>query len=152
MKNWVKELQSEGPKDIILAVVGNKTDKVDNEEVPYETAKNFAKSVNALFKLTSAKEGKGINVRVCLRRNFSRVSPSASMRTASLIQAQNLRVVPTAPASIKSQTRARRKVDAAVVTDISRHYLSIRIRRISASAATFPGTADIRHWNLRLST
>lgn len=62
MKNWVKELQSEGPKDIILAVVGNKTDRVDNEEVPYETAKNYAKSVNALFKLTSAKEGKGINV------------------------------------------------------------------------------------------
>lgn len=30
MKNWVKELKSEGPKDITMAVVGNKTDKVDN--------------------------------------------------------------------------------------------------------------------------
>lgn len=66
LKNWVKELQSEGPKDLILAVVGNKTDKVDHEEVPYESAKNYAKSVGALFKLTSAKEGKGINVKIGL--------------------------------------------------------------------------------------
>jgi GTPase SAR1 family protein len=29
MKKWVEELQANGPKDIVLAVVGNKTDLCD---------------------------------------------------------------------------------------------------------------------------
>lgn len=42
-------------------VVGNKIDKADDEEVSYNEAKEYAQSINAIFKLTSAKEGKGIN-------------------------------------------------------------------------------------------
>jgi len=42
--------------------VGNKIDRPDEEEVSYEIAKEYAQSERALFKLTSAKEGKGINV------------------------------------------------------------------------------------------
>lgn len=29
MKKWVEELQANGPKDIVLAVVGNKIDRFD---------------------------------------------------------------------------------------------------------------------------
>jgi Ras-related protein Rab-22 len=29
MKKWVEELQANGPKDIVLAVVGNKIDRCD---------------------------------------------------------------------------------------------------------------------------
>ena len=39
MKSWVEELKAQGPKDILLVVVGNKTDLIDNEKVPYEEAK-----------------------------------------------------------------------------------------------------------------
>ncbi len=46
----------------VLAVVGNKVDKTDQEEVPFNEAKEYAQSINAFFKLTSAKQGKGINV------------------------------------------------------------------------------------------
>lgn len=42
-------------------MVGNKIDLADNEEVPYSEAKEYAQSIGALFKLASAKEGKGIN-------------------------------------------------------------------------------------------
>jgi small GTP-binding protein len=30
LKSWVKELTTQGPKDLILAIVGNKTDKIDS--------------------------------------------------------------------------------------------------------------------------
>ena len=46
MKNWVEELKSKGPagisifpNNLVLAVVGNKIDKSDDEEVPYNDAK-----------------------------------------------------------------------------------------------------------------
>lgn len=76
MKNWVQELKTQGPRDLLLAIVGNKTDLIDNEKVPYEEAKNFARDSGAVFKLVSAKEGKGINVNVKAFRNFSPLSPS----------------------------------------------------------------------------
>jgi hypothetical protein len=49
--------------------VGNKIDKPDDEEVVYKDALEYAQSVGALFKLTSAKDGKGINVFVQIFRS-----------------------------------------------------------------------------------
>ena len=71
MKKWVDELQANGPKDIVLAVVGNKIDRCDEEEVDYASVKEYANSLGALLKLVSAKENKNIGVnesrlRICL--------------------------------------------------------------------------------------
>ena len=60
MKKWVEELQANGPKDIVLAVVGNKIDRCDEEEVDYAMVKEYATSLGAILKLVSAKEGKNI--------------------------------------------------------------------------------------------
>lgn len=46
----------------MLAVVGNKIDRSEEEAISYNEAKDYAQSVGAQFKLTSAKDGKGINV------------------------------------------------------------------------------------------
>ena len=46
----------------MIVVVGNKIDKTDQEEVSYQEGKEYADGIGAMFKLTSAKEGKGINV------------------------------------------------------------------------------------------
>jgi small GTP-binding protein len=62
MKKWVEELQSNGPKDIVLAVVGNKIDRCDEEEVDYAEVKEYATGLGAILKLVSAKEGKNIDV------------------------------------------------------------------------------------------
>jgi GTPase SAR1 family protein len=62
MKKWVEELQSNGPKDIVLAVVGNKIDRCDEEEVDYAEVKEYATGLGAILKLVSAKEGKNIEV------------------------------------------------------------------------------------------
>ena len=61
MKKWVEELQANGPKDMVLAVVGNKIDRCDEEEVDYAVVKEYATSLGAILKLVSAKEGKNID-------------------------------------------------------------------------------------------
>ena len=57
---WYKELKENTDENIIFAVVGNKVDLYEQEEVGEEEAKEFANSINAEFFLTSAKN----NVRV----------------------------------------------------------------------------------------
>jgi GTPase SAR1 family protein len=74
MKKWVEELQANGPKDIVLAVVGNKIDRCDEEEVDYAMVKEYATSLGAILKLVSAKEGKNIEVVFTLFRIFSILS------------------------------------------------------------------------------
>lgn len=47
---------------MVLAVVGNKIDLCDQEEVDYAIVKEYASNLGAILKLVSAKEGKNINV------------------------------------------------------------------------------------------
>lgn len=77
MKVWVDELKSQGPKDILLAIVGNKTDLIDSEKVSYKEAQEYSRDNNAILKLVSAKEGKGINVEIVLFSNCLHLSPSS---------------------------------------------------------------------------
>ena len=51
---WVIQLREYGPKNIIIAVAGNKSD-LDNEQVDEESVRNYAKENNFLYKRTSAK-------------------------------------------------------------------------------------------------
>jgi hypothetical protein len=46
----------------VLAVVGNKVDRTEEEAISYNEVKLYAESIGAMFRLTSAKDGKGINV------------------------------------------------------------------------------------------
>eukprot|EP01017_Pseudomicrothorax_dubius_P031523 TRINITY_DN4039_c0_g3_i6.p1 TRINITY_DN4039_c0_g3~~TRINITY_DN4039_c0_g3_i6.p1 ORF type:complete len:121 (+),score=10.91 TRINITY_DN4039_c0_g3_i6:374-736(+) len=61
MKLWVRELTDYGPKNIVIAIAGNKIDMMDRVEVDYMEASQYAKELKALFGLTSAKEDKGIS-------------------------------------------------------------------------------------------
>ena len=62
LKNvWYKELMNTGEKHAVLAVVGNKTDLFENEQVNEEEARNWAKEIGAIFGLVSAKTGDCIN-------------------------------------------------------------------------------------------
>jgi GTPase SAR1 family protein len=55
MKSWVDELKQVGPEKVLYAIVGNKVDMLEDEVVSYEEAKIYAKSLGAMFTLTSAK-------------------------------------------------------------------------------------------------
>ena len=59
---WYKDIKTYGEEDIILAIVGNKCDCYEQENVSDNDAKKFADDVGAIFQLTSAKSGIGINL------------------------------------------------------------------------------------------
>lgn len=108
MKKWVEELQANGPKDIVLAVVGNKIDRCDEEEVDYAMVKEYATSLGAILKLVSAKEGKNIEVAHLLFRIFS-------IQWVRWLSRSSPRAAQQIPVARRSQTRKtrRRNLDAA---------------------------------------
>jgi len=57
---WYPDIQRFGEKVNIIALVGNKKDKYEEEEVPEEEAKSYAKEIEANFVLVSANNGDGI--------------------------------------------------------------------------------------------
>ena len=60
-KYWVPQLKDNAPKDIILALAGNKSDRYAEEEVKDEVGKALAKKINAIFMRTSAKLNSSID-------------------------------------------------------------------------------------------
>ena len=59
---WYPDLLKYGEKYTILAVVGNKSDLFEGDNLADENyAKDFAKEIGATFHLVSAKSGEGIN-------------------------------------------------------------------------------------------
>lgn len=57
---WLEELRGHADKNIVIMLVGNKTDLEDTRAVPTEDAKEFAEKENLFFMETSALES--INV------------------------------------------------------------------------------------------
>jgi len=59
-QNWLNELKENGDKDVIVILVGNKSDLEKDRQVKKEEGETFAESNNLFFLETSAKEGKNI--------------------------------------------------------------------------------------------
>ena len=51
---WIKEIKENAPSDIILALVGNKSDNYELEVVSIKEGQDLAKEINAIYKSTSA--------------------------------------------------------------------------------------------------
>lgn len=65
LKGWLQELREHGPENLgkryaVLAVVGNKEDLIDEEEVDIDEVRSWATAMNAIFKKTSAKTARGV--------------------------------------------------------------------------------------------
>ena len=60
LKNWLQDVQEYGEKYSLLAVVGNKLDLFEKKKVTEDEGKQYADEINAIFMLTSAKTGDGI--------------------------------------------------------------------------------------------
>ncbi|GAU97671.1 hypothetical protein RvY_08927 [Ramazzottius varieornatus] len=60
VKNWVKELKKMLGTDIMLTIIGNKTDLEKQRNVSVETAEQYAESVGATHFQTSAKLNRGV--------------------------------------------------------------------------------------------
>lgn len=59
---WYPDLKRYGEKYTVIAVVGNKCDKYEEEKVKEDEARKFAEEIGAEFGLTSAKTGDGIDI------------------------------------------------------------------------------------------
>jgi len=65
-RKWVDDVRSERGDDVIIVLVGNKTDLNDKREVSQQTGEEEAKRCGALFVETSAKVG--ANVKALFRK------------------------------------------------------------------------------------
>ena len=72
LQNWVYELEQRGPKEIALAIVGNKADLSAQREVDDKTARDYAEEIGGVFLETSAKNNEGI---ADVFREISRILP-----------------------------------------------------------------------------
>jgi len=55
LQDWAAELRQNGPKDLVLAVCGNKSDLYEDRAVGKRTGQEYAESIGALWIETSAK-------------------------------------------------------------------------------------------------
>jgi len=78
LQNWVTELRSLGPENIVIAIAGNKCDLDDKREVEKETARTYAEEINAIFVETSAKTGNNVQE---MFTNISKKLPASVVPT-----------------------------------------------------------------------
>ena len=71
-RKWVEDVRAERGSDVIVVLVGNKTDLEDKRDVTQEEGEGLAKELDALFVETSAKAGKNIKT---LFRQIASVLP-----------------------------------------------------------------------------
>ena len=58
---WYDQLKQSGEENIVIGIAGNKCDLFQEEQVTEEEVKKYAKSIGAIFHLTSCKETIGID-------------------------------------------------------------------------------------------
>ena len=58
---WYQQIKDCAPKNIVIGLAGNKSDLYDNEQVTEDEARDFAREIGAVFKLTSASTNTGID-------------------------------------------------------------------------------------------
>ncbi|KAK4802392.1 hypothetical protein SAY86_000595 [Trapa natans] len=63
---WIEEVRAERGSDVIIVLVGNKTDLVEKRQVSVEEGEAKARELNVMFIETSAKAGFNIKVTVSL--------------------------------------------------------------------------------------
>ncbi|KAE8693225.1 Ras-related protein RABH1a [Hibiscus syriacus] len=63
---WMEEVRTERGNDVIIVLVGNKTDLVDNRQVSIEEGENKARESGIMFIETSAKAG--FNIKPLFRK------------------------------------------------------------------------------------
>jgi len=60
VEKWLQELREHADTDIVIMLVGNKTDLRDEREVPTEEAKRYAQKQGLLYIETSALDGENV--------------------------------------------------------------------------------------------
>lgn len=91
---WLEELRAHADKNIVIMLIGNKTDLEDRRDVPTEDAKEFAQKEGLFFLETSALEAKNVEeafmtvlteiFNIVNRKNLAAAENQANGNAASL--------------------------------------------------------------------
>ncbi|KAJ1489186.1 ras family-domain-containing protein, partial [Baffinella frigidus] len=100
---WIEEVRQERGEDVILALVGNKTDLAEKRRVSHQEGEEKARKYNILFVETSAKAG--LNVKA-LFRQLAQQLPSADNGAGAGREAETVEVKLDAPQPAASSTGA----------------------------------------------
>ena len=86
---WIDEVRTERGEDVIIALVGNKTDLVDRREVSVEEGDQRARDAGVMFVETSAKAG--FNIKALFRKIAAALPgmDTASTKAASAARAED---------------------------------------------------------------
>ena len=58
---WIEEIKENGPRDAIIIIAGNKSDLYEHEAVDEDEVRKYCKNIDAIYQLTSAQTGEGVN-------------------------------------------------------------------------------------------
>merc|ERR1719343_1764218 len=87
---WIEDVRSERGSDVVIVLVGNKTDDSERRQVSTEEGEEKAKENGVMFWETSAKMGTNIKA---LFRQLAQALPGQEEQTAGADNAQNANVV-----------------------------------------------------------
>lgn len=62
LHHWVSKLRSFGPKSLMLAICGNKSDLEDRRQISYERAKSYSEEIGAVYFETSARNNVNVEL------------------------------------------------------------------------------------------
>ncbi|XP_077997440.1 ras-related protein Rab-5B-like [Glandiceps talaboti] len=89
-KAWVNELRSLVGQNIIIALVGNKTDLAYKRMIEYEEAKAYAEDTNAIFMETSAKQATNVDeIFLEIAKKLETAEPDAGNPGATRLSSDN---------------------------------------------------------------
>ena len=58
---WIEEIKENGPRDAIIIIAENKSDLYEHEAVDEDEVRKYCKNIDAIYQLTSAQTGEGVN-------------------------------------------------------------------------------------------
>ncbi|WOK97082.1 ras-related protein RABF2b-like [Canna indica] len=95
-KKWVQELQSQGSPNTIMALAGNKADRLEDREISAEEAQTYAQENGLFFMETSAKTAINVNDMFYeIAKRLIRVQPVQNSQGMTLADKPSQRIVNT---------------------------------------------------------
>ena len=104
---WLNECRDMCYKDILICLIGNKSDLEGKRVISYEEGKNFADENNLLFFETSAKNGS--NIQECFNQSASILVDKIEKGQLKLDQASNGIQIGNFPDSEQNENLRKRK-------------------------------------------
>ena len=104
---WLNECRDMCYKDILICLIGNKSDLEGKRVISYEEGKNFADENNLLFFETSAKNGS--NIQECFNQSASILVDKIEKGQLKLDQASNGIQIGSFPDSEQNENLRKKK-------------------------------------------